>query len=343
MKAQIKKYLKIVLSPLLTKLVNYINSRIQNSYNILQDNLNLINNSIQSNYNDFQNSYTSISSRLQSDYNKLQNDYEFKFRRITPQPILTSLEYHLCEHCNLNCYGCDNFSPLAHEQFENINTFERDLDRFSLLSHGKLNTFKLLGGEPLLHPQIEDFMKISRKFFPDTKIIIITNAINLVRMSDSFFATCAEYNIIISPTKYPINIPWGEIENKMNKFSLKLEFYNDAQIEKTSYHMTLDLLGNQDPVQSFLSCYHANQCIFLRHGKLYPCSVVPNIHHFNNFFGKKLEVTDDDYIDIFKANSFKDISSFCAKPIPFCRYCDTQNRTFGIKWRTSKKEIEEWT
>ena len=307
MKSQIKRGIKKLLKPILSRLENYINVRLQNNYN------------------------------------DLQNIIDFKLRRITPLPIFNSLEYHLCEHCNLNCYGCDNFSPLADEEYEDINTFERDLHRFSMLSHGKLNTFKLLGGEPLLHPHIKDFIKVSRKHLPETKIIIITNAIKLNQMSDSFFSTCAECDVIISPTKYPINLPWNSIMNKMEKFSLRLEFFNDEYIEKTSYHMTLDLSGNQDPVQSFLGCYHANQCIFLRDGKLYPCSVVPNIHHFNKFFGKNLEVTEDDYINIFKTNSFKEISSFCASPIPFCRYCDTKKRSFGLKWRTSKKEIEEWT
>ena len=41
-----------------------------------------------------------------------------------------SFEYHLNDHCNLNCKGCDHFSPLAEEKFTNYEQFEKDM--FSL-------------------------------------------------------------------------------------------------------------------------------------------------------------------------------------------------------------------
>lgn len=318
MKSKIKKGIKKIFRPVYSRLEGYITDKINNSY-------------------------IPINNKIQNHHKLLKSNYEFKFKKITPQPILSSLEYHLCEHCNLNCLGCDNFSPLAGESYEDINRFMKDMERFSLLTYGKLKVLKLLGGEPLLHPEIENFIRVSRQYFPNTKIIIITNAIKLIDMPDSFFTTCFEYNITISPTKYPINIPWDTIKNKMKKFSLKLEFFDGENTVKTLYHMTLDLFGTQDPVESFLNCYHANNCIFLREGKLYPCSVAPNIHHFNKFFGVNLEVDDDDYIDIFNVNSYKEISSFISKPIPFCRYCNIKSRTFGHKWMRSERQIKEWT
>jgi hypothetical protein len=70
------------------------------------------------------------------------------FRRKTMIPIL---DLHLADHCNLNCCGCDNFSPLAKETFADIRVIEKDCARMSELTEGRINEIQLLGGEPLLH------------------------------------------------------------------------------------------------------------------------------------------------------------------------------------------------
>ena len=80
----------------------------------------------------------------------------------------------------------------------------------------------------------------------------------------------------------------------------------------------------------------------LKEGKIYPCTCIPNICHFNHYFNKNLEVTKDDYIDIYEVDDVKEIEDFLDKAVPFCAYCDVSNRTSGKKWDTSKREIEEW-
>ena len=48
--------------------------------------------------------------------------------------------------------------------------------------------------------------------------------------------------------------------------------------------------GQCDPRRSFYKCFLANECIMLKDGKLYTCTLIPNIEHFNKHFKKKLEV-----------------------------------------------------
>ncbi|MCW1327688.1 radical SAM protein, partial [Campylobacter jejuni] len=36
-----------------------------------------------------------------------------KIKKITQRPFLHGISFHLAEHCNLNCFSCDNFSQLA--------------------------------------------------------------------------------------------------------------------------------------------------------------------------------------------------------------------------------------
>jgi hypothetical protein len=53
-------------------------------------------------------------------------------------------------------------------------------------------------------------------------------------------------------------------------------------------------------------------------------------------------VTEKDYINIYKVDTIKEIVSFLHNPVPFCRYCNLNDSTYGIEWEVSKKEISEW-
>ena len=264
-------------------------------------------------------------------------------KRITPRPYLTGFVVDIVDHCNLNCKGCDHFSSIAEEKFLELNSFEKDLKRLSELSSGNLDYIGLMGGEPLLHPDINKFSEITRKYFKNTKIKIFTNAIALPRMNSDFWETCAQNNIVVEITRYPIKVDFNYINEIARKYNVQVEYYGGFdKILKTSYKIPLDLKGEQDPVENFLNCFHANYCVFLRDGKIYPCTVAPNIYRFNKYFNKNIPLMPNDGIDIYNVKSIDEITKFIAKPIPFCKYCDVKNRTFDHKWCVSKKEINEW-
>jgi molybdenum cofactor biosynthesis enzyme MoaA len=85
------------------------------------------------------------------------------------------IEVHITEHCNLNCIGCNHFSPLADKLFLPPEAFEKDCARLAKITD-KLTVIKLLGGEPLLHPNIISFLETARKYFKST-VIQLTTAI----------------------------------------------------------------------------------------------------------------------------------------------------------------------
>jgi hypothetical protein len=263
--------------------------------------------------------------------------------RLKPRKQL-SLHIHLVDHCNLNCRGCDNFSPLAHEKNIDISIFERDCAKISELTHGRIEELQLLGGEPLLHPQITVFPGIARKYFKEDPIKIITNGTLLLKQTKEFWYECQKNNIQIVMTNYPIKIDNNAIELLAKKYKVSFRYYGSTGTHlKTMLCDPIDLEGRQDPEESFKKCHRANTCIELNDGKLYTCETIPNVKYFNSHFNQKLEVTEQDYIDIYKANDIQELFDFLCKPVPFCRYCDRVNRQIGIKWSVSRKEISEWT
>ncbi len=251
-------------------------------------------------------------------------------------------EVHITEHCNLNCKSCEHFSSIAKPEFANIDEYGKDFSRLSKLLNGKCDNIHIMGGEPLLHRDINQFFDISRKYFPDTRLDLVTNGILLPKMGDSFWQSCRKNNIFIRPTKYPIKVDYDQIESLSQQHHVQFKYYNDGQRMKTLWHEPLDINGFQDYKHSFFTCNKANRCIFFSHGKLYTCFKIGNIHHFNNFFNTQIPVTNDDYIDIYKVDNAEEIFQFLAQPVPFCRFCDNGNITYNHKWERTNKDIKEW-
>ena len=254
------------------------------------------------------------------------------------------LHIHLADHCNLNCRGCDNFSPLAPEVFADISVVEKDLKRISELSKGRVCEIQLLGGEPLLHKRVNDFFNITRKYFPYTPIKMITNGLLLPSRNDEFWDCCRKNKIEIVVTKYPIKIDHNAIEQLVKSKNVKFNFYGRTDIvSKSMQCMPLDISGSQNARDSFLRCSAANRCIALDNGKIYTCTTIPYIKYFNQKFNQNLEVTENDYIDIHKAESFDEIMKFLSNPMPFCRFCNQKEIIWDIGYGVSNNNIEEWT
>lgn len=131
--------------------------------------------------------------------------------RLVPQPTL-AFSVHLTEHCNLNCKACAHFAPLVkNEGFTDIGEFTKDMERLSELSHGEMRYIDLLGGEPLLHPDIAAFLTVTRKCFPVGAVRLITNGLLLKKMKQDFWDAVAENRITIVISKYLETVDYDEL------------------------------------------------------------------------------------------------------------------------------------
>ena len=66
------------------------------------------------------------------------------FRLIKRRTVLMHLEFHLADHCNLNCQCCDHFAPIADNYFLDLDEFERDMSRLADDSVGLLSRVELM-------------------------------------------------------------------------------------------------------------------------------------------------------------------------------------------------------
>ncbi len=266
------------------------------------------------------------------------NDHIKDGRRVYKKTL--KLEVHVTDHCNLNCKGCDHFSPISKIGFLNIKQFEKDIEQINKIAGDYLEHLFLLGGEPLLNPDITSIIEISRKQLA-CPIYIVTNGILLTKMPVNFWVTCKANNIIISITDYPINLDYNAIMKLSEIYGVTVKIFKDVSGEKQLYHLPLDLDGKQDSKENYLHCWRPKYPI-LKEGRIYPCVIPANIYQFNCFFEKKLSITENDSVDIYAVADIDELLYELSKPIEFCKYCNIYGETFGHKFEISQKKIQEW-
>lgn len=252
-------------------------------------------------------------------------------------------EVDVTEHCNLNCKCCSQFSCITEPSFIDINEMKKDFIRMGELFNGVAKRIYLIGGEPLLNKEIVSCMKIARNNFPVSDISVFTNGVLLHECDEAFWEECRNDSISIIVTKYPIDIDYYSIKKMIESKGIKFQFFGYSEDFKTMTNLGLDLEGKQNIEESFYLCGESNNCIKLKHGKLYTCTRPAAIPKFNKFFHQNLEVNPDDYIDIYKETSGKEILEKLTRPIPFCRYCNQKiDGKSTFKWGTTNKDIKEF-
>lgn len=275
------------------------------------------------------------------DRDSLSNEEYVMFLSKQLKDRTIDFEVNLADHCNLNCQCCNHFSPVAEEKYLDIETFTKDMRRLSEILEGRVGTIMLLGGEPLLYKDINKAMKISRQFFPNASIVIVSNGLLLPKMGQDFWRICRENRIGIHLTKYPIKFDYDECERIAEKNGVKLDYTLDS-VNKTTYRLPIREEGQLNACKNYVKCYHAAKCVVLREGRLYTCPISAYVHHLNKYFNKHLPEGECNSVDIYSINSFEELDIFLKSPIPMCSYCDIYNYEYGIPWNTSRRELAEW-
>ncbi len=257
--------------------------------------------------------------------------------------MIDLIEFHIVEHCNLNCKGCIHFSPLAEKSCISVKEYRNDVKKMAELTKGKIKTINILGGEPLLHPELLKILKITRTYFPDSEIKLISNGILVLSQKENFWQIMKRNRIHLSVTEYPLSINYQQISRLTKKYGIEYSFYAPNK-ENSQWHFPIDIAGAQDENYSFNHCRQGNNCtnINIIKGKLYMCPICSNIKYFNKYFNKNCVVENLDYLKISEIKDIHEIEDFISKPSPFCRYCNVNDRTFNNKWEVSKRKIEEW-
>lgn len=175
-----------------------------------------------------------------------------------------NLEIHVVDHCNLDCVGCSHESPWMARRFEDPQLLGCALSKLWACYQAPL--VKLLGGEPLLHPAINDVISIT-KVITGSRLRLVTNGTLLMRRYQRLRGIDEIH--ISSYSNAPIP---GDEDIR----ALAAELDAPITIQEFGHFRWHRSPPRNDPALTgriFATCqlYHFWQCHTLRDGWLYPC------------------------------------------------------------------------
>lgn len=249
---------------------------------------------------------------------QIRNYPEAIVNLITPMlqdPYLSYLEFHVTDHCNLNCKYCTHYSPLVTQPiYTEYEHFVKDLRQ--LKKHIiDIGVIRILGGEPLLNPELGRFIELVREVYPASIITVVTNGLLIDRMPPSLMEIMRKNMAFFHISFYP---PLKDKVQEVQKFlyEQKIPYTITPMITEFNKTQTLTLQSDED---FFYSCFQAS-CTCLHGGKVAPCYAPFTTKYFNAAFGQELPV--DEGIDLY--DDTLTVSILKARlliPMQRCRYC----------------------
>ena len=246
-----------------------------------------------------------------------------------------NMEFHIVDHCNLNCRACNNFSNIVDKEvFVDIESLRKDLLRIHELVDN-VRSIGIMGGEPLLNPNINDYIVMTREIFPYSSIHVCSNGLLVKNMDDTFFDTLRENNVRLDLSIYPaIQKHIDDIMCFLRSKDITVRIHHYAAYMEGGMNLT----GESDMYEQSEICTH--YCPSVRDGKISRCMRSAYIRIFNEKFG--LNLPDDGHLDLHDSNlTGKALFEYLHTPINLCRYCGPHKK---FKWCTSAggAKPEDW-
>lgn len=218
--------------------------------------------------------------------------YEIRDGRIHTQGI----EYSAAYHCNLRCSGCSHLSPYLRRKFPPLESFEADVTALATAMHAR--DIRLVGGEPLLNPDITRFVQAARRSGIADSIMVTTNGALLHRMDDAFW----EAVDFVSVTLYPGNCPSEKalklIKERAKGSNTRLRLFPNPVFRTTVVTTPHPKDWITDTIFRTCKNVHLYHCHMLHEGRLYKCAVPPFLPEYLGRMGRNEYEPGKDGFDI---------------------------------------------
>lgn len=243
--------------------------------------------------------------------------------------LVHKLEYNVAHHCNLRCDHCDHLSPFfgpKDTEFASsisLANFEKQIG--ILARHVHSEEFLILGGEPLLHKNVLDFLKLVKASQIADKTVLVTNGFLLPNQPEDLFEIVDKITISFYPS-LPLKQEMIEkAREKCREHSVELEIFDQPKFSMSIVGIKNEDKRLVDGIFNTCTVAWTQRCYALHDGYVYRCSRAPFIAYklykvgvipqdFSKEDGLKLDDGDD-----FGAKA-KEYFNRTA-PLKSCSYC----------------------
>lgn len=191
---------------------------------------------------------------------------------------IRNLEIHVAHACNLTCESCSHYSNQGHTGVLSLD----EADRWMKLWNRRVSPriFSLLGGEPTIHPDLTEFVSLSRRNWPDAELRLVTNGFFLHRHPNLPFvlkeiANCRiDLSIHHNSPEYAMRLkPILELLDRWKEHGIKVSYWRSMDSWIRRYHgygSAMRPFRDNNPKRSWEICPTATDCQLFQ-GKLWKC------------------------------------------------------------------------
>lgn len=194
------------------------------------------------------------------------------------------MEHIVTWHCNLRCTNCSSGSPFQPYRDDDLSIFVRDLNIIG--KYVDTPYIRLIGGEPLMHPQILDYLKEIHK--AGYKSNVATNGLMIPTMPDEFFELVDMVSLSIYSNN---NVNYEKIVNKLEQTGVcwrnvtdvdavhtfeAMQKFKDYEWHESGSFIVLDKYEKHTDERArevYDPCLLKDMCHSFHHGKYYKCNI----------------------------------------------------------------------
>lgn len=236
------------------------------------------------------------------------------------------LDLNVVRHCNMKCVSCSHVSPYAVPWSMTMEMIERDLNVLKPILHPKSVT--IVGGEPTIHKQIVDIIRLVKRIRIDDRCMVVTNGKILHKMTEEFWQELEILRLSvygnISPDTKPL------IEKKREQYGFEFEAHDFPE-----FFQQFDVVPDGS---SFYECPWKTDCYTVHDGKFFLC---PQSAFFQEVFDdlKMNPNSEKDYLSL-DGITEESLRAFMDRKTPLnaCTKC----RGYGNSqpWREAKSKAD---
>jgi hypothetical protein len=199
-----------------------------------------------------------------------------------------------------------------------------------------ITEFRLIGGEPLLHPKLLEMAASAREALPDVPICIATNGILLPKMEKGFWDVVFDLGIMVKYTPYPVT-PKLESLLAADQLAHIARFGTRIATDKWEKVLVDDSGSQGEPSY----CGRGRgACLNLFQGRMARCGAVFVFPYYQERFNVPMPPVADNSISIHSAGSWGEVLDFMDIIPDACHYCILPHPS--VEWGMSKGEKSEW-
>lgn len=247
-----------------------------------------------------------------------------------------SIDLPIIDRCNIGCECCSHYAPLASDAKPvDVTDLAASLSLLREKGQAAVNQVNILGGEPLLHENLPEIIRLVYDYFPVSIRFVVSNMLLFGLRKGKLLPVMKETDTWFGYSDYWCNGTATQSAIKKSEGVPMVRFGKSP----TVFHKVLKSETPDFETSGKRTCGE-NNCLTLLGNRVYLCSSTPYLHYLNNTFGTNLQAGKFDYIELADVERSAEILLFAALPHPFCRHCNVKNAERIVPGRSSRSRTE---